>query len=145
MARTEPDLNAPLDQFEETALKAIYATVPLPNNRNIRILTLLPGNLNDEVECQLGTASLEDDPTFTALSYCWGDSALRHDISVNGHRVSVTESLETALRYMRDGENSTPVWADAICINQADRDEKSVQVAMMGDIYAQGKLPCSLS
>jgi hypothetical protein len=83
--------------------------------------------------------SLDDDPTFTALSYCWGNANLRRYINVNGDQVSVTESLETALKYMRHGENNIPVWADAICINQSDRDEKSVQAAMMGDIYAHGK------
>jgi hypothetical protein len=28
-----------------------------------------------------------------------------------------------------------PVWIEAICINQADDQEKSHQVAMMGDVY----------
>jgi hypothetical protein len=28
------------------------------------------------------------------------------------------------------------MWADAICINQEDDDEKSFQVAMMGQVYA---------
>jgi hypothetical protein len=29
------------------------------------------------------------------------------------------------------------VWADAVCINQQDNDEKNVQVALMGQIYQQ--------
>ena len=61
-----------------------------------------------------------------------------------GDQVSVTEILETALKNMKHGENNISVWADAICINQSDRDEKSVQVAMMGDIYAHGKRPHSM-
>jgi hypothetical protein len=27
------------------------------------------------------------------------------------------------------------IWADAVCINQADDEEKSWQVRMMGDVY----------
>lgn len=30
-----------------------------------------------------------------------------------------------------------PVWADAICINQADTNERNAQVQMMGDIYSK--------
>ena len=58
---------------------------------------------------------------------------------MNGYQISVAESLDNALRYMRHGGNRIPVWADAICVNQSDRDEKPVQVKLMGDIYAQGK------
>ena len=143
--KREHDLNSPVGKLDEAGLQAIYeATILQSNNRNIRILTLLPGTLNGEVQCQLSPVSLDDDPAFTALSYCWGNANSRRYINVNSHQVFVTESLETAPKYMRHGKNSIPVWADAICINQSDRDEKSVQVAMMGDIYAHGKRPHSM-
>jgi hypothetical protein len=41
---------------------------------------------------------------------------------------------------MRDVDRNTVVWADALCINQQDATEKSVQVRLMGDIYANGML-----
>ncbi|SPJ89772.1 uncharacterized protein FTOL_13133 [Fusarium torulosum] len=92
------------------------------------------------IQCNLTSVSCRNPPAYVALSYCWGDGSLRQTVIVNGHQVSITESLATALRYMRNDKTSALVWADAICINQYDRDEKSVQVAMMGDIYAQASL-----
>jgi Heterokaryon incompatibility protein (HET) len=140
--RREPDFNLPLDILDATSLQAIYAEVDLrSNHQNIRILTLFPGTLDDEVRCQLTLAPLEDSPTFIALSYCWGDATSRRSIKVNGYQVLVTQSLEAALRHMRHSGNRVSAWADAICINQSDPVEKSAQVAMMGDIYARGKRP----
>ena len=41
-----------------------------------------------------------------------------------------------ALRRLRDPAVSRILWIDAICINQSDKNEKSHQVAMMGEIYS---------
>ena len=41
--------------------------------RQIRVLTLLPGNWHDPISCELEVASLNDDPAYFALSYIWGD------------------------------------------------------------------------
>lgn len=48
-------------------------------------------------------------------------------------------NLRTALLNLRDLQNSRILWIDAICINQEDLDERSVQVAIMGDIYRQAR------
>ena len=32
------------------------------------------------------------------------------------------------------------IWADAVCINQNDLDERSSQVSIMGDIYSSAKV-----
>ncbi|KAF4632483.1 hypothetical protein G7Y89_g5649 [Cudoniella acicularis] len=139
--RREANFDSTQESADRTAFKAIYSKSELrPDRKDIRLLTLLAGTFNDEIQCQLHTVSLNYDPPFTALSYCWGDAKSRGNITVNGHQVSVTESLEVALRYMRHQEEHLQVWADAICINQSNRAEKSVQVAMMGDIYAQASL-----
>lgn len=45
-------------------------------------------------------------------------------------------SLETALRHMRDSSRPMTVWADALCINQQDVEERNAQVQMMGKIYS---------
>lgn len=75
-------------------------------------------------------------PRYVALSYCWGDESIRSDIVVNGQVVSVTANLEEALQgiYTRTG-GSLLVWADALCINQADKQELSLQVGIMKQIY----------
>jgi hypothetical protein len=62
-------------------------------------------------------------------------------IKVNGQSISVTRNLENALRGLRKADRDMVVWADAICINHQDSAEKSVQVSVMGNIYAKGMLP----
>ena len=36
---------------------------------------------------------------------------------------------------MRDKKDHVRLWADAVCINQPDNEEKMHQIAMMGEIY----------
>lgn len=72
---------------------------------------------------------------FTALSYVWGDISDTTTILVDGKPLSVTKTLETALRYLRDSRRVIRVWADAICINQKDVIERGIQVKQMGSIY----------
>ena len=139
-ARRDRNFDSAQESANRAAFKAIYSKSELqPDRKDIRILTLLAGAFDDEIQCHLHAVSLNPDLPFTALSYCWGDAQLCGKITVNGRQVSVTESLEAALRYMRHHEDHLQVWADAICINQFDRAEKAVQVAIMGDIYAQGR------
>ncbi|KAI1392446.1 heterokaryon incompatibility protein-domain-containing protein [Hypoxylon trugodes] len=66
-------------------------------------------------------------------------------IICNGKSLRITENLYRFLRRWREGSIKGPVeenapgkseiWIDAICINQNDFDEKSIQVAKMGEIY----------
>jgi hypothetical protein len=72
---------------------------------------------------------------FIALSYCWGDGALNHEIQVNGQCMKITESLATALDSLQSKDQDLVLWADAICINQNDPIEKTSQVQLMRDIY----------
>jgi hypothetical protein len=51
--------------------------------------------------------------------------------------LSVSRNLDLALRYLRHTCTPRSIWIDALCINQVDRAEKSVQVALMGLIYSQ--------
>lgn len=46
-----------------------------------------------------------------------------------------TQSLFGALRRLRSCTQVCTVWADAVCINQADAAERSIQVATMGELY----------
>jgi hypothetical protein len=51
------------------------------------------------------------------------------------NRLSVTQNLETALRYLRTTDASRILWIDAICIDQSNLEERSAEVLRMGDIY----------
>ncbi|MBE3048075.1 HET domain-containing protein [Candidatus Bathyarchaeota archaeon] len=41
---------------------------------------------------------MDDDMTFTALSYVWGDESITEEVLLEGHRRAVTTNLESALR-----------------------------------------------
>ncbi|KAF2671445.1 hypothetical protein BT63DRAFT_217171 [Microthyrium microscopicum] len=92
---------------------------------------------------------------FEALSYVWGpkddgyyvtvipkatitDSAARSCVKEKGkqYNIKTRSNLYKALQCMRETRRSRIFWIDAICINQADIPERSLQVRRMGDIYA---------
>jgi hypothetical protein len=108
------------------------------DKREIRLLTVCAGAFEDEIRCKLNSISLEAKPTYMALSYCWGEQSDRGEVTVDEQKASVMKSLEIALRYLRDSRKDVVVWADAMCINQENLEEKSHQVRLMGDIYANG-------
>ena len=105
----------------------------------IRVCILDPGAIDDPLTCGLRTLSLKEHPVYETLSYAWGDLALNNEIIANGRAIKITKNLHTALRYLRKSNEPRVIWADGICINQLDLDERSSQVGMMGDIYQKGK------
>ena len=56
----------------------------------------------------------------------------------NGSVFKVSRNLFNALQNLR-GSEPFLIWADAICINQADVSEKNIQVPLMGSIYSQAR------
>jgi hypothetical protein len=115
-------------------LAALYK--PLDSNRSeIRLVTLNPGNFADDIRCSLSTVSLDDGASYEALSYVWGDSRSARQIFIDGLPACVTDSLETALRYLRYVSRPRVLWIDAICINQRDIPERNIQVIHMGAVY----------
>ena len=109
-----------------------------PKKREFRLLTLCSGSFDNEVRCNLIPVSMDSKPSYAALSYCRGSIDERSTISINGQRISVTKSLELAIKYLRKNKTHSVIWADALCINQEDLGEKSSQVSMMRAIYANG-------
>jgi hypothetical protein len=67
-----------------------------------------------------------------------GRSSITAPISVNGHPFDITVNLEAALRQLR-AKGINRVWVDALCINQADRQEHSLQVRNMKLIYSKAE------
>lgn len=108
---------------------------PLDSKRNeIRLVTILPGVWVDDIKCTLSHISLLDPPIYTALSYCWGDAKDTEDIYLNNQVFSATTNLKAALLQLRKLEYTT-LWIDAICIDQANIEEKSQQLPLIGSIY----------
>jgi hypothetical protein len=116
-------------------MTALYE--PLDSSkRQIRVLRIstVPSTA---IHCELEVASLDDEPDFTALSYCWGPALHPVNIIVNGHNISVTQNLAAALKHFQTTSDAAkiPIWIDAICINQQHLFEVNAQVAMMSQVY----------
>jgi hypothetical protein len=88
------------------------------------------------LQCSTEIVSLVDQPAYEALSYVWGDAAIRQNILFDGDLFSVTENLAVALYHLRLPDNPRRLWVDALCINQSNTKERNEQVELMGEIYA---------
>jgi hypothetical protein len=133
------------------------------DNYEIRILTLTttpnqPESNDSKICCYIEHVSLINPGSYSALSYCWGDPRSTKTISLNGINVEITAKLYAALLQVQSLDarerfvEPIRLWVDAICINQADAEERSSQVRIMRQIYSRAKRviafigePCSLS
>jgi hypothetical protein len=114
-----------------------YSYGPTLKGRKIRLLHILTGSGEEAINCSLVEASLDEGHVYRALSYTWGDCSQAQPICCDGRRLMVTESLHSALWRIREQKLASVLWADAVCINQSNDDEKTTQVRMMQDIYSQ--------
>jgi hypothetical protein len=76
------------------------------------------------------------------VSYTWGvDPVFSQDLMCgNGQRkILITKLVEDMLRRLRKPTRIRYLWIDAICLDQADLVEKSVQISQMGDIFRQSR------
>lgn len=113
-----------------TALKKIKLLKIVPyDDRDDACTTYLP------VRCSLQTFDWEASPEYIALSYVWGTESPKNPIIVNGKREVVRSNLHSALAHFASEKLSAYFWADAICINQTDEEEKSIVVQHMGEIF----------
>jgi hypothetical protein len=120
----------------------VYQYSELTGKDAIRLIHLQPcEDLEARIECSLKDAILteyRDDigDHYIAISYVWGDQNDTRSISVDGKRLEITASLDSALRHIRDDRRVLRVWADGVCINQNDVHDRNRQVRLMGDIYS---------
>ncbi|KAM0461561.1 hypothetical protein ACHAPV_004267 [Trichoderma viride] len=115
------------------------------SNSEIRVLQIKPGFPDSPIRCTFHVTSLDNlDVSYEALSYAWGtgnQNTTHEDIYFGDddddtNKVGVTPPLANALRRLRLLNEPRHVWADALCINQTDNHEKSLQVSIMGRIYS---------
>ena len=136
------DMNEVIDAIKDSMSTPPFEYQPLRADRKeIRVLTF---ENNDDtystLQCRFEHVSLLDEPQvlYNAVSYCWGKNPLPGGIVLDGKTILVPSSAPNALRtvcHPVHGRRNLPVWIDAICINQNDNEEKSHQVAVMGDVY----------
>ncbi|KAH6881668.1 heterokaryon incompatibility protein-domain-containing protein [Alternaria rosae] len=124
-----------------------YQYRPLVEDDNSRFIQLYPAAQFDDpirvdlVERAYDVSNTNGPAGYEALSYTWGSDVDSAYIFVaQNSRLLVRRNVTQILRYLRDGIapgcTARTLWIDAICINQADNDEKGKQVTMMGKIYA---------
>jgi hypothetical protein len=127
-----------------------YTYSPLPNTNSIRILHIEISE-GSNIRYHLESFPIENAPSFRALSYTWGPAY--RDINVedeapelppdfcasmicDGKRIDITQNLSDALTNIVAIGIDGWLWIDALCINQADFEERSSQVLLMGNIYS---------
>jgi hypothetical protein len=107
---------------------------PLPSVNHIETFHH-PESEGDELNCGLEIVSTDEaEDGFEAISYVWGDPKCVEDIICNGWWVSVTTSLADARRF-RQSEKIMRFWADVLCIDQSNDQEKGHQFKRMGRVY----------
>lgn len=89
--------------------------------------------------CSLKVSLLDQAPQFEAISYVWGTLTRNQEIECDGYKLCITANLRDALRCVRWPTESRTLWADSICIDQANAREQGHQVALMGRIYRNAK------
>ena len=117
-----------MDRYEYTAL---------PHQRAIRLLKLEPGKVGQTLVGSMRTVDIDRTPPYDAISYVWGNPERKAQILCDGHILGLTSSLDGALQRVRCVDEARLLWADAICIDQSNVDERSEQVQLMRYIYQQ--------
>ncbi|OIW29050.1 HET-domain-containing protein [Coniochaeta ligniaria NRRL 30616] len=119
----------------------------------IRLLRFIT-DVNGNIAATLRTVALSpsSSSSFTALSYVCGDPTVTETVLLEGEPLEITVNLANALRHVtkhweaqfpgRDGA-SFELWADAICINQSDVQERNHQIEFMAKIYQSAELVLS--
>jgi len=111
---------------------------PALRSDQIRLLKLRSGPSGSDIPFDLSTQP-RGHSEYYALSYTWGIPICDRPAECNGQRLMITQSLETALLRLRVKYAGHNLWVDAVCINQADPVDKSVQVRKMATIYHEAE------
>ncbi|KAH8712226.1 heterokaryon incompatibility protein-domain-containing protein [Phaeosphaeriaceae sp. PMI808] len=122
-----------------------------PNKKSVRLLEVLPGFGDTPIKCILSQHSLDDNPSYTALSYTWDQDNRKRCIICNEQELEIGDNLWNFLHQFRrqrsleqydNGgacDSISRLWIDAVCINQSNLKERNQQVAQMRDIYTKAE------
>ena len=114
-----------------------YKYTPLQTPQSIRLLQLSRGERDDPLQCHLFEVRLDDWPLYEAVSYTWGDPSDKSVLDCNSKTISVPRNLVEGLRMLRRTDRLRILWADAVCINQKDMEERGSQVGLMARIFSE--------
>ena len=131
-----------------------YQHQPLNHaKQEIRLIKLLPPSKSTPdaacISCEISHHSLKDGPStlpqYTAISWTWGHEPSIHSILLNGSPFPVRQSLHDCLFAMSEAGSyiDTFLWADQLCIHQANIEERNSQVQLMHAIYTRTERVCA--
>ncbi|KAK3621871.1 hypothetical protein LTR56_022536 [Elasticomyces elasticus] len=119
-----------------------YQWLPLTQAKStIRLLNILPrrSDIDYVLRLSLFAADLgEVGCNYDAVSYSWGSAEDTRLVLIDGRHTWVRKNLWAFLIHCRDTplRHHPNLWADALCIDQDNDDEKSIQVQLMRRIYS---------
>ena len=115
-----------------------YKRLSASREKRIQLFRLHPGHHGQPMTISLFVCSLYSCPDYKALSYTWGSAnnpaIIQSDTS---ELFFMTRSLAGALFQLRYTNKHPILWADAVCINQDDKEEKGKQVEIIHHIYSR--------
>ncbi len=119
------------------------------DSKEIRLVDIQPGEVEESIRLALRHTHLvnRDRLKYEALSYCWGEAKNPQlllltidDMPPVG--IHADSNLVAALKQLRHADTPRTLWIDLICINQTDHEERTRQVALMGEIFASADAVC---
>ena len=127
---------------------ALYQEMPLPSPTSIRLLKATPNDsASGDLSYSLSAFELQDIPSYSALSYTWGNPlpsegpdedslwlAESHSIHCNGYSVGVKLNLFESLTSLAKLQYDDYIWIDALCIDQNTLSERNSQVSLIEDL-----------
>jgi hypothetical protein len=138
----------PEPEGDGESLAAISERLYTPINGlwQTRILQLFPGSPGSPLHGRLSVADIvlrhglglhanQGLVSYDALSYSCGEPILARRIYLQDESFPISENLYLGLQSIRKSQEPMVMWVDAICIHQANEEEKSQQVVNMLDIY----------
>lgn len=123
-------------------MERTYTYEALISPQHIRVLTLAPSEDTRAIlQCSLDQQEIDDASNeYEAISYTWGDQERTDPLMCDETTINITPNLASALLRFRSRTDPRRLWADAICINQDDLDEKGQQISLMASIFRSASL-----
>lgn len=121
---------------------AKFTYTPIETAQTARVLTLYPAAARyDPLFGSLTTIHLDSPsrPPYETISYVWGKPVLSDIIFLDNTIHPLTPSLSNALRRLRHKTEPRLVWADQVCVDQKNHDERNQQVKLMGRLYKEAE------
>jgi len=78
-------------------MASTYQYGKLPARKSIRLLKLLPGASDEQIQLELFITEQDSAPSYEAISYCWGDASDLQEIICCGQTMHITRSLYSGL------------------------------------------------